>query len=347
MAFVELRDVVKSFGKTDVIKGISADIEPGEFIVILGPSGCGKSTLLRMIAGLEDLSGGEIHIAGKRVDPLPPKDRGCAMVFQNYALYPHLSVAGNIEYGLRVAGMPKADRRKKVEEVAELLELDKLLSRKPAQLSGGQRQRVAIARAIAREPSVFLFDEPLSNLDAKLRTTMRTELRKLHDRIGATSIFVTHDQVEAMTLADRIILLNEGRMAQMGTPSELYDTQQNIFTASFVGAPQINLFPAQIEAGGLSATTSSGAQFTLGTARPGLTAGQPVKLGIRPECIRISETGTPATVDYIEDLGGLRHVFLKFGTQELRMASMDHGALKPGQPVHIDVDPDNILVFQD
>ena len=210
MAYVELRGINKLYGQTHVIHDVYAEFEEGEFVVILGPSGCGKSTLLRIIAGLEEVSWGEIHIAGRRVDTMAPKDRGCAMVFQNYALYPHLSVSGNIGYGLRVAGMPRKEREAKILDVARMLQIDRLLDRKPGQLSGGQRQRVAIARAIAREPRVFLFDEPLSNLDAKLRTAMRSELRKLHDRIGATSVFVTHDQVEAMTLADKIVVINQG-----------------------------------------------------------------------------------------------------------------------------------------
>ena len=222
MADISIRKVRKSYGKDEVVHGVDLDIRNGEFVVILGPSGCGKSTLLRMIAGLEDISGGEIAIADQVVNALEPRERGCAMVFQNYALYPHMTVAENIGYALRVAGMPKAERRKKVEEVAASVGLMEFLERRPGQLSGGQRQRVAMARAIIREPKVFLFDEPLSNLDAKLRVQMRHEIRRIHNRIGATSVFVTHDQHEGMTLADRIVIMNKGTIEQVGTPSEIY-----------------------------------------------------------------------------------------------------------------------------
>ena len=222
MASITIRDVKKSYGKSQVVHGVDLDIVSGEFVVILGPSGCGKSTLLRMIAGLEEISGGEIAIDGTVVNRLEPRERGCAMVFQNYALYPHMSVAQNIGYSLKVAGVPSAERTERIRAVARILELEPLLDRKPAALSGGQRQRVAMGRAMIREPKVFLFDEPLSNLDAKLRVQMRSEIRKLHRRLNATSVFVTHDQVEAMTLADRLVVMNGGRVEQVGTPGEIY-----------------------------------------------------------------------------------------------------------------------------
>ncbi|WP_116134607.1 ABC transporter ATP-binding protein [Tropicimonas sp. IMCC34043] len=345
MPYVELRGVTKSFGQTPVIRGVEAGIEKGEFVVVLGPSGCGKSTLLRMIAGLEEVGSGEIHIAGKRVDQAAPKDRGCAMVFQNYALYPHLTVAGNIGYGLRVAGMPKPERRTRIAEVAELLELAPLLDRRPAQLSGGQRQRVAIARAIAREPAVFLFDEPLSNLDARLRGTMRTELRKLHDRIGATSIFVTHDQVEAMTLADRVILLNNGQIAQFGTPHELYHAPRTRFVAEFVGAPQINIFDAVVAPGGLTAESRFGLTLPLPKPMAGTAEATVVSLGIRPENLCVAEAGCPVRLDHIEDMGSQKVLFCQAGAQEIRLIEPGNHAFSNGSDIFIGVRNPAVLCF--
>jgi sn-glycerol 3-phosphate transport system ATP-binding protein len=243
MAGVSLRDVRKSYGSTQVIHGVSMDIADGEFIVILGPSGCGKSTLLRMVAGLEVITAGEIAIGERVVNDLEPKDRDIAMVFQNYALYPHMSVYQNMAYGLRIRGMPKAEIDARVQNAAGILELTKFLGRKPRELSGGQRQRVAMGRAIVREPQVFLFDEPLSNLDAKLRVQMRGELQSLHRRLGTTSLFVTHDQVEAMTLAQRMIVMNAGRAEQIGAPLEVYAKPATTFVASFIGSPPMNLIP--------------------------------------------------------------------------------------------------------
>jgi sn-glycerol 3-phosphate transport system ATP-binding protein len=243
MAGVSLRNVLKSYGELQVIHGVNMEIADGEFIVILGPSGCGKSTLLRMVAGLEVISGGEIAIGDRVVNDLEPKDRDIAMVFQNYALYPHMSVYDNMAYGLRIRGLSKAEIDKRVQKAAEILELGKYLQRKPRELSGGQRQRVAMGRAIVREPQVFLFDEPLSNLDAKLRVQMRGELQALHRRLGTTSLFVTHDQVEAMTLAQRMIVMNAGRAEQIGAPLEVYAKPATIFVASFIGSPPMNLIP--------------------------------------------------------------------------------------------------------
>src|SRR5436190_15464140 len=244
MAKVTLRDVRKSYGGAEVIHGIDADVSDGEFIVIVGPSGCGKSTLLRMVAGLETISGGEISIGDRVVNALEPKDRDIAMVFQNYALYPHMSVFGNMAYGLKIRGSTKADIDAKVKRAAEILELGPLLERKPRQLSGGRRQRVAMGRAIVREPAVFLFDEPLSNLDAKLRVQMRFEIQKLHRRLSTTSLYVTHDQVEAMTLAHRIIVMNAGRAEQIGTPMDVYEDPQTMFVAGFIGSPAMNFMKA-------------------------------------------------------------------------------------------------------
>src|SRR5581483_4434995 len=249
MATVSFRNVTKQYGTVQVIHGIDLEVADGEFIVIVGPSGCGKSTLLRMVAGLEPISGGEIDIAGRVVNRLEPKDRDIAMVFQNYALYPHMSVFDNMAYGLRIRGLSKTEIAERVDRAAGILELKPLLARTPRQLSGGQRQRVAMGRAIVREPKLFLFDEPLSNLDAKLRVQMRTEIKKLRLRVPTTTIYVTHDQVEAMTLADRIVILNHGIVEQVGSPEEVYETPASTFVAGFMGAPAMNLLPARRENG--------------------------------------------------------------------------------------------------
>ncbi|MGL4404308.1 MAG: ABC transporter ATP-binding protein, partial [Notoacmeibacter sp.] len=250
MAEISIRSVTKAYGKNTIMEGVNLEVQNGEFVVILGPSGCGKSTLLRMIAGLEDINAGEIAIGGTVVNKLEPRERGCAMVFQNYALYPHMSVAENIGYGLKVAGVAKAERNARVEATAKSVGLGEFLDRKPGQLSGGQRQRVAMARAIIREPKVFLFDEPLSNLDAKLRVQMRHEIRKIHNRIEATSVFVTHDQHEGMTLADRLVIMNKGTIEQVGTPEEIYEHPASLYVAGFVGSPAMNILPGTVgEAG--------------------------------------------------------------------------------------------------
>ena len=275
MANVALQNIKKSFGSTEVIHGINVEVANSEFIVIVGPSGCGKSTLLRMIAGLETVTSGDVLIDGDNVNHKEPMDRDIAMVFQNYALYPHMSVRQNMGYGLKIAGLPKNAIAARVDEAAQLLELQPLLDRKPRQLSGGQRQRVAMGRAIVREPAVFLFDEPLSNLDAKLRVQMRLEIRELQKKLGVTSFYVTHDQVEAMTMADRMIVMNEGVAEQIGTPLEVYETPQTLFAAQFIGSPAMNIFDARIEGGAIR----------LGDARLAKTKLAPatIKLGIRPE----------------------------------------------------------------
>ena len=347
MAHVELLSLYKRFGDVPVVTDISAEIDKGEFVVILGPSGCGKSTILRMIAGLEEVDSGQIQIAGKRVESLPPKARGCAMVFQNYALYPHLSVRGNIEYGLRVARMPREERNRKVEQVAQLLELDTLLQRKPSQLSGGQRQRVAIARAIAREPDVFLFDEPLSNLDAKLRTSTRLELRKLHDRIGATSIFVTHDQAEAMTLADRIIILSEGKIAQIGAPSQIYRKPANLFVAGFVGTPPMNVFPGRISKSSKCASVDLGIPAEVPLERANLAPGTPVSLGIRPESVQIGDFGIAASINHVEDIGAHRLLHCQIGTAEIVVQDGSRTAHARGDRLRLSFPREEISVFAD
>ncbi|QIE43189.1 sn-glycerol-3-phosphate ABC transporter ATP-binding protein UgpC (plasmid) [Rhodobacteraceae bacterium SC52] len=275
MATVQLADIRKRFGKTDVIHGVSIDIEDGEFVVIVGPSGCGKSTLLRMVAGLETISSGEVRIGGTVVNDREPMDRDIAMVFQNYALYPHMSVAQNMGYGLKIAGLPKAEIARKVHEAASLLQLTDYLDRRPRALSGGQRQRVAMGRAIVREPAVFLFDEPLSNLDAKLRVQMRLEIKELQARMGVTALYVTHDQVEAMTMADRMIVMNGGIAEQIGSPLDVYETPRTLFAAQFIGSPSMNIFDADAREGRLH----------LGNIiLDGVGSAQgAVKLGLRPE----------------------------------------------------------------
>ncbi|SLN32512.1 sn-glycerol-3-phosphate ABC transporter ATP-binding protein UgpC [Ruegeria meonggei] len=296
MATVTLQDIKKSFGPTDVIHGIDVDIQDGEFIVIVGPSGCGKSTLLRMVAGLETVTAGEIRIGTERANEKEPMDRDIAMVFQNYALYPHMSVRQNMGYGLKIAGLPKDQIDQKVTDAAKLLQLEPLLDRKPRQLSGGQRQRVAMGRAIVREPAVFLFDEPLSNLDAKLRVQMRLEIRELQEKLGVTSLYVTHDQVEAMTMADRMIVMNGGIAEQIGTPLEVYETPQTLFAAQFIGSPAMNIFDATRDAGSISV---SGVVVGPSQGEHGA-----VKLGIRPEHLVQDDNGPlEASIQIAEPLG--------------------------------------------
>jgi sn-glycerol 3-phosphate transport system ATP-binding protein len=308
MASISIRGVVKRYGKgpaaLQVIHGVDAEIADGEFIVIVGPSGCGKSTLLRMVAGLEDISGGEIAIGGQVVNQVEPADRNIAMVFQNYALYPHMSVFDNMAYGLRNAKVPLAQIRERVDKAARILELGALLERKPRQLSGGQRQRVAMGRAIVRQPRVYLFDEPLSNLDAKLRAQTRLEIRKLHAELGVTSLFVTHDQVEAMTLAQRMIVMNAGRIEQIGTPEEVYARPATTFVAGFIGSPPMNLVPGQAD--GLHFVLPGGTRLAL--PRPAPRAGA-LLLGLRPEHLQPAEQGWPFRVEMQEMLGAERLVY--------------------------------------
>ncbi|WP_411352999.1 sn-glycerol-3-phosphate import ATP-binding protein UgpC (plasmid) [Leisingera aquaemixtae] len=297
MADIQLKDLVKSYGPTEVLHHIEGDINDGEFIVIVGPSGCGKSTLLRMVAGLESVTSGEIAIGGRRVNELEPSARDIAMVFQNYALYPHMSVRQNMAYGLKIRKLPKDEINRRVEEAAEILEIKQYLDRKPRQLSGGQRQRVAMGRAIVRDPQVFLFDEPLSNLDAKLRVQMRLEIRKLQQRLGVTSIYVTHDQVEAMTLGDRLMVLNGGYVEQFGTPIELYDRPASVFVAGFIGSPAMNFFPAEIRGG--QAALPGGGVLPVASAHSGTST-----LGLRPEHLMQDPAGPIAIeVELLEQLG--------------------------------------------
>ena len=303
MANVDIRAVRKSYGAVHAIRGIDLHVEDGEFLVLLGPSGCGKSTLLRMVAGLEEITGGEVVIGGRVVNGLEPKDRDIAMVFQNYALYPHMSVFDNMAYGLKIRGLPKAEIRARVDRAAAILELGPYLERRPSQLSGGQRQRVAMGRAIVREPAVFLFDEPLSNLDAKLRTQMRVEIKRLQDRLGITSLYVTHDQVEAMTLADRVMVMNHGVAEQIGTPIEVYSRPASLFVAGFIGAPPMNVVDAALEPDGITVGLGDGVRLSLD--RPYVShAGRAVKLGVRPEHL-VPRPGGPLAVrvELVEALG--------------------------------------------
>lgn len=309
MSDVVLKQVEKRFGPVHVIHGVDLDIREGEFCVFVGPSGCGKSTLLRLIAGLEDITDGELSIGGKVVNNVAPKDRGVAMVFQSYALYPHMSVFDNMAFGLDLAKKSKDEQHERVMRVAKILQLEELLDRKPKELSGGQRQRVAIGRAIVRQPGVFLFDEPLSNLDASLRVQMRIELTKLHEKLKSTMIYVTHDQVEAMTMADKIVVLRAGRVEQVGTPLELYHHPQNQFVAGFIGSPKMNFVPAVVEAVSQQTVTvklDSGKDVVLPVDGSGLASGDRVTVGVRPEHCSIADQDTAlfaGTVDVVEHLG--------------------------------------------
>jgi multiple sugar transport system ATP-binding protein len=336
MANVKIHDVRKSYGAVEVIHGLNIDIADGEFVALVGPSGCGKSTLLRMIAGLEPINGGTIAIGERVVNNLPPAERDIAMVFQTYALYPHKSVAENMGFALKVAKTSKAEIDRRVKEAAEILSLTDYLDRKPRHLSGGQRQRVAMGRAIVRDPQVFLFDEPLSNLDAKLRIQMRIEIKQLHQRLGTTTVFVTHDQIEAMTLADRIVVMQGGRIEQIGTPLELYDQPINEFVATFIGAPSMNILMAERSDGKVRIAD----QIFAGPAGDGK-----VKLGVRPEHLILSKDGLPMQVQVVEPTGAETMVFLKFEGQPVTAVFRERHAFSPGQTIHLNPDPNHIHIF--
>jgi len=345
MAEIEIRKVEKSYGRTKVVHGIDLGILNGEFVVILGPSGCGKSTLLRMIAGLEKISGGEISIGGTVVNKLEPRDRGCAMVFQNYALYPHMSVADNIGYALKVQGIGKQERLDRINTIAKTVGLGDYLERKPGQLSGGQRQRVAMARAMIREPKVFLFDEPLSNLDAQLRVQMRIEIRRLHHRLKTTSVFVTHDQIEAMTLADRLVVMNAGHIDQVGTPAEVYARPATRFVAKFIGSPSMNILPATL-AGGIVSFGSNRTLVIGGAPRPASGA---VDLGFRPEHAIITrhlDAGMiPFAVELVEDIGTARLCHGTIDGQEIAVSVPPGVMIKGGDTVGLSVEPEHLHLF--
>ena len=338
MSSVQIVDVKKSYGATPVIHGVSVDIEDGEFVILVGPSGCGKSTLLRMIAGLETISGGEISIGERVVNHLQPKERDIAMVFQNYALYPQMTVAQNMGFALELAGAKKAEIKEKVDTAASILGLQPLLARYPRQLSGGQRQRVAMGRAIVRDPKVFLFDEPLSNLDAKLRVQMRTEIKALHQRLKSTIVYVTHDQIEAMTMADKIVVLNGGRIEQVGSPLQLYDRPVNMFVAGFLGSPAMNFIEGTVRDDphpGLE--LDDGSIIPLSAIPPG-ASGRRLVLGVRPEDIHIdSETGAAAKVIVVEPTGAETHLSVEMAGHELVCVLRERVTLKPDETVMLSV----------
>ncbi|MFB2595096.1 ABC transporter ATP-binding protein [Paracoccus sp. p4-l81] len=352
MGQVQLTGVTKDYGAARVIHPTDLTIPEGEFVVFVGPSGCGKSTMLRMIAGLESISAGEIRIDGKRVNDLPPVDRGIAMVFQSYALYPHMSVFENIAFPLRVARLPQAEVTARVRRAAEVLKLENRLEHRPGALSGGQRQRVAIGRAIVREPAVFLFDEPLSNLDAALRTEMRVELSRLHGQLGNTMIYVTHDQVEAMTMADRIVVLNAGRVAQVGSPLDLYHRPANRFVAGFIGNPNMNFLPAtvvQADQDGVRVALTGAGEHLLPVDPGALRPGDAVSLGIRPEDLRPVDTGAlRAMPEVVEHLGAstVVHARAEVGVS-LCLIADGTTAIRPGAPVALEFDPADAHLFDD
>ncbi len=350
MAKVTLKDLRKSYGMTEVIRGIDCEIGDGEFIVVLGPSGCGKSTVLRMIAGLEAVTGGEIFIDDRRVNTLEPARRNIAMVFQNYALYPHMSVYKNMAYGLKNHGHPKAEIEERVRQAASILEIDALLDRKPSELSGGQRQRVAMGRAIVRRPAVFLYDEPLSNLDAKLRVQMRLEIRNLHQRFKVTSVYVTHDQVEAMTLADRLVVMNEGRFEQVGSPLAVYHRPRTTFVAEFIGSPAMNFWDARMGDDGRHVLFAEGVSLPLAETANRFTPGQPVVLGIRPEHLTIGDPAQAClhlVADMPEALGADTVVYGRIRSNGHRLTLRVPGAVsvRPGDRLPLTCQPRDVHLF--
>ena len=346
MSSVTIQSVKKNFGDTAILHGIDIDIADGSFTVLVGPSGCGKSTLLRMIAGLEEITAGEIRIGARRVNDLPPKERDIAMVFQNYALYPHMTVGKNMAFSLMLAKESKATIDAKVNRAAEILALTPLLDRYPRQLSGGQRQRVAMGRAIVRDPQVFLFDEPLSNLDAKLRVAMRSEIKELHQRLKTTSVYVTHDQIEAMTMGDKIVVMRDGHIEQTGSPLELYDRPANQFVAGFIGSPAMNFLPGTLR------RTGDVAQVELddGTridapARVGGSDGQPVILGTRPEHLTLAATGIPSTVIVVEPTGADTFVACRYGGTYLSAVFRERHDFAPDSTIHLQPDVERAHLF--
>jgi multiple sugar transport system ATP-binding protein len=340
MSEIELRNVGKSYGSVPVLKDISLDMNDGEFVVLVGPSGCGKSTLLRMIAGLEDISAGEIKIGGKVVNDMRAKERDIAMVFQSYALYPHMRVADNMSFSLKLAGAAKHEIRARVENAAEILGLEKLLDRYPRELSGGQRQRVAMGRAIVRDPRAFLFDEPLSNLDAKLRVKMRSEIKKLHQRLGKTTVYVTHDQTEAMTMADKIVVLNGGKIEQFGPPLKLYNDPENVFVAGFIGSPEINLLNVEVQ--GNFATTQDGVRVPLPRT---LDEGRTIAYGIRPQHILLADQGIEALVSLVEPTGDQQELVVKIGKHDISIVVQNGPLVTAGEKVKLWIDTDRVLLF--
>jgi multiple sugar transport system ATP-binding protein len=339
MATVSVRQVRKAFGSTQILHGVDVEIGDGEFVVLVGPSGCGKSTLLRMIAGLENITGGEIAIGGRVVNSVPPKDRDIAMVFQNYALYPHMTVRDNMGFSMMLAKAPADVMEREVRNAARILGLESLLDRYPRQLSGGQRQRVAMGRAIVRHPQVFLFDEPLSNLDAKLRVQMRSEIRELQQRLATTTIYVTHDQIEAMTMADQIVVMNHGRIEQSGAPLALYDRPANTFVAGFIGSPAMNLLPGEVRDGAFHAEGGAVLPLPPGAPREVRT------YGIRPEHLLLAEDGLPATISIVEPTGSETQVGMRLADTPLTGAFRERIAGRPGETLRIAPDLSLVHLF--
>ena len=351
MASLSIRNVVKRYGRalheTQVIHGVNAEIADGEFIVIVGPSGCGKSTLLRMVAGLEEISDGEIAIGPRVVNQIEPAERDIAMVFQNYALYPHMSVYDNMAYGLKIARLPKAEIDARVAKAAKILELGTLLERKPRQLSGGQRQRIAMGRAIVRQPQVFLFDEPLSNLDAKLRVAMRTEIKELHQRLKTTTVYVTHDQIEAMTMADTIVVMHDGIVEQIGTPLELYDRPDNQFVAGFIGSPAMNFLKGKVKSNGRAGFEGpNGVKLPLASAPPN-SEGRPAVYGVRPEHFTIADDGAEAEIIVVEPTGSETQVFAKLGGEQVVAVFRERHQFNPGDKIRLKPDPSLVHLFDE
>ena len=347
MSDISIRQVRKSYGKNEVVHGVDLEIRHGEFVVILGPSGCGKSTLLRMVAGLEGITSGDIAIAGRVVNKLEPRERGCAMVFQNYALYPHMTVGENIGYSLRVAGLAKRERLAKVQAVAASLGLDEFLSRKPGQLSGGQRQRVAMGRAMIREPKVFLYDEPLSNLDARLRVAMRVEIRKLHQKLGTTTLFVTHDQVEAMTLADRIVVMNKGAVEQVGTPFEVYHRPQSAYVAAFIGTPGLNLLRGVIDPAHGLIHLKDGQTLGYDRERWPDAGAVEVLAGFRAESVHLNPPGhgIKAALQFTEELGASRLLHAELGGSPVVALSSGFHVDQTQPSLTLGINPADVQLF--
>jgi multiple sugar transport system ATP-binding protein len=342
MSRVSLRSVHKAFGSTEVLHGVNVEIEDGEFVILVGPSGCGKSTLLRMVAGLENVTRGEIAIGTRVVNNVPPKERDIAMVFQNYALYPHMTVRENMAFSLRLAKAPKAVIDARVGRAAQILGLALLLHRYPRQLSGGQRQRVAMGRAIVRDPQVFLFDEPLSNLDAKLRVQMRAEIKELHQRLQTTTVYVTHDQIEAMTMADKIVVMNGGHVEQIGAPLDLYDRPANLFVAGFIGSPAMNFLNGKVA--GPSFHADEDFALPLPDGADG-TDGRPVVYGIRPEHFQLRSDGLPVTVHLVEPTGSETQVMTRIGKTPIVCAFRERVTARPGEEIRIAPDPGSVHLF--
>jgi multiple sugar transport system ATP-binding protein len=343
MATVSIREVRKAFGSTQVLHGVSVEVEDGEFVILVGPSGCGKSTLLRMIAGLENVTRGEIAIGGRVVNDVAPKERDIAMVFQNYALYPHMTVRDNMAFSLKLAKAPRTVIDEKVGRAATILGLSALLDRYPRMLSGGQRQRVAMGRAIVRDPQVFLFDEPLSNLDAKLRVQMRAEIKDLHQRLGTTTVYVTHDQIEAMTMADKIVVMHGGHVEQMGAPLDLYDRPANLFVAGFIGSPAMNFLKGEVR-GGMCQLDGVALPLPPGSAG---SEGTRIVYGIRPEHWSLTGNGVPATVRITEPTGSETQVMAHLGGAPITCAFRERVLAKPGETIHIAPDPALVHLFDE